>query len=93
MSMTFKLKGEKTYTFTEKELARLLTNHLCIYHAFSSGKTLPVSTVEHLTDKTVEEIKNNSLIDNLNKDYSTLLQEAQDRAKEFEQKLKKATNG
>lgn len=89
---TFKFKAEKTYTFTEKELARLLTNHLCVYISVNTRKQLPKPLVDKLIDKTLEEMKQRELINNLNKDYTTIVEEAEQRAKDIQEKVNKASD-
>jgi len=86
---TFKFKAQKTYTFTEQELARLLSNHICVYISVNSGRSLPQKTVDTLIEKTIEEMRERELIQNLNKDYSTIVEEAEQRAKDLEAKVKK----
>lgn len=86
---TFKFKAEKTLTFTEKELARLLTNHLCMYVTINTRKVLPEDLVKQLQEKTLEEMREKELIQNLNREYSTIIEEAHTRGKEEQEKQSK----
>ena len=90
-SPTFKFKAEKTYTFTERELARLLSNHICVYISVNSGRSLAQPVVDKLVEKTLEEMRERELITNLNKDYATLIREAEQRAKNLEERVKNAS--